>query len=113
MASKSLFKKKQQNEGYSNIPSNPEICQVLGCGCGTHIILTQVRDGMGRTLTGSFSRFGDTDRRSLHEGYTFVRFITRCAECYQNDLIRAGHASGLSITNHMKGDIKPQITAPQ
>lgn len=81
----------------------PEVCDVEGCGCSVHSLITVVRNQHDRVVTGSFSQFGLTTKPlKVDSRFTFMRFIARCADCLTNDMARAGVVESEVKTDHME-----------
>lgn len=68
----------------------PKVCSVSGCEKDTHLAFFKVSDGR-KTITGSPGDFilSRGDEKKLKDGYTIVRWIARCADCYCADLLGA------------------------
>ena len=68
------------------IPHWPKTCDTQGCENETVVAILLVRNREGRLRCGPFSQFGYADKKSwlLNDGYKFVRWDSKCAECYQH-----------------------------
>lgn len=91
----------------SVLPAYQAECSCSGCNEPTTVVMLQVRDGDGRTRTGPAHDFcmpRKTDKPDviLRGEYFFLRWITRCAECYYLDVEKVGKGQlcGLKRPNH-------------
>ena len=82
------------NTGLKEIPAWPLECSVSGCHGDTASIMITVKDpNEPRPITRLFSMvgiikgFGDKQKLHLRGNYTFVRWVTRCQECYMAEAI--------------------------
>lgn len=73
----------------SRVPKPPKQCGVYGCGRETEIVFMVIEE-YGRTRCGSPHDFANENERNhaltMRGDYEFVRWITRCANCYQHDI---------------------------
>jgi len=76
------------------IPPVPTYCLDPDCARPTVVAFAKVQV-KGSNVTGPFSRFGHLDHGvyTLNEGVDFVRWVTRCAECYDRDVRAVGGCS--------------------
>lgn len=77
------------------VPAPPRQCGVYGCDHDAQVLFVVANRG-GRTHTGAFAEFCNDAwsangkcHREPKPGVEFVRWIARCAECYQRDVDRA------------------------
>lgn len=71
------------------IEPHSKMCGVITCEHETSVAIVLVKNDMGRNLSGAFSRFGKVNNVGeliLNSHFTFVEWVTRCAECYQRDV---------------------------
>ena len=81
----------------------PTLCDVYGCGCEAHRLITVVKNQHDKTVCGSFSQFGLTTKPlKVDARYTFIKFIARCGTCVTNDMIHAGVVTGEVRRDHME-----------
>ena len=90
-----MYDDKPQNKQKAGIVISPppSRCSVNGCGCDTDVNIIMVRDGAGIERAGVLMNFGFSDKEGnyyLHNQYTFLAWVTRCANHYTGDLIKAG-----------------------
>lgn len=79
----------QPDEAAGRIPKPPTKCGVYGCNHDTDVLFMVV-DDHGRQRCGAASDFATEGEKShaltMRGDYEFVRWIARCATCYQRDL---------------------------
>jgi len=79
----------------SRVPKPPKQCGVYGCSHETQVVFMVV-DEYGRTRCGSPRDYANenehTHALTMRGDYEFVRWIVRCADCYQRD-IEGAHKS--------------------
>lgn len=90
-----------KQEQKSSIPDYPDLCMNSGCQSvenketkekevgKTDIALVVARNALGKKVVNTFSEVGyrDKDGLKMKNGYTFVRWVTRCARCHYSDLL--------------------------
>lgn len=78
----------RDKKGYPIFEREPDECHVL--------FMTASRDG--RAVTGSPSSFCESignEQYAMRPGWSFVNWISRCATCYERDMIRSGKTQGV------------------
>lgn len=84
------------------IPHFPLLCSVDGCENETAINYMFVRDSEGHVYSPIFSKVGykKDGNHYLFDGYTFVRHITRCADCYLDMAEKLGKSPMSTLLKH-------------
>lgn len=82
-------------DAMADVPAPPRQCDVAGCD-GKAAVLFVLSEHAGNRRVGIFSdscneSFGPNGKcsRTVKPGYDFVRWIARCDDCYQRDLVRS------------------------
>jgi hypothetical protein len=108
MGKTSLFAKADRNieartsKGGHEAPPVPDDCSVIGCKNEAVICMAVCEvEGSGRRV-GPGSDFMGAGR-IMHSGVTFVRWISRCAQCYDRDLQRSKTGVYSKITDNPDG----------
>lgn len=85
-----MFDNREGVKGLS-IPPYSKTCTMNNCDEQTDVVVLVVTEN-GQTKSGAFPRFGyvQKDNLMLHPQYQFKRWVTRCADCYMADVVRAG-----------------------
>lgn len=78
----------------NEVPLWPKNCSVSGCHGTTEVALVVINNpanGKNRTAVfsevGTCRQIGDGQKLMLRGSYTFVRWVTRCSECYMAEAI--------------------------
>lgn len=86
------------------IPEAPHRCSVGGCPNDAQVLFV-VAEHDGRERSGAFADFcfehvAPNGKRSatMKTGWTFVRWVARCGECYHRDLYARGKGKWSSLS---------------
>jgi len=83
-----------------SVPKYPSGCCILGCENDTHVAIMLAETENGRQLADAASEFsytkgtGENSTTIMKDRYKFKGWITRCAEHYLDDVVKAKRNAG-------------------
>lgn len=86
----------------AEVPSPPDQCSRAGCRGDTAIALAAVSEPGRGDRVGPGSEFMGAGR-TLRQGFRWNGWITRCADCYTQDLYRTRKGVWSTITENPRG----------
>ena len=84
----------------ATVESWPQLCNHQDCENESIVAFVLVTDRQGRSRSANFQRYGyikkmnDDQSLFMRDGFEFDGWVTRCAKCYTDELIKRNASAG-------------------